>query len=90
MGGPSVGGPRGTARLSCYRERSLPYGVVDGIEGTLGRDAQHDRLRVVQDWGNRHADRLNPGEVLSRLGKHQVEVLAGGIVCRARDESCCV
>jgi hypothetical protein len=45
---------------------------------------------MIEDPGNCHAGGLNPGEALSRLGKHQVQVLARDIVRRARDESRCV
>ena len=75
MGSPSRGRPGNAARPSCYRNRSLPYSAVDGIQGALGREAQHYRLRVIQDPGNCNVDRPDPGEVLSRLGKHQVQVL---------------
>ena len=71
MGSPSRGRPGNTAGPSCYRERGLSYSAVDGIQGTLGREAQHDRLRVIQDPGNRHADRLDAAQALTRLGKHE-------------------
>ena len=59
MGSPPRGRPGNAARSSCYRERGLPYSAVDGIQGTLGREAQHDRLRVIKDPGNRDVDRLD-------------------------------
>src|SRR5579862_456887 len=85
MRGPALRGPGDVTRSSCHRECGLSYSVVDGIEGTLGGEAQHDRLRVVQDSGNRDADRLYRGEVLPRRGKHLVEVSARDIVRGARD-----
>ena len=87
MGSPSRGRPGNAALPSCYRERGLSYSAVDGIQGILGREAQHDRLRVIQDPGNSNVDRPDPGEVLSRLGKHQVQVLARNIFRRARNKS---
>ena len=71
-GSPSRGRPGNAASSSGYRERGSPYGAVDGIQGTLGREAQHDRLRVIYDPGNCNVDRLDAVEVLSRLGKHKV------------------
>ena len=90
MGSPSHGRPGNAAGSPCYRERGLPYSAVDGIQGTLGPESQHDRLRVIQDPGNRNADRLDAVQALARLGKHQLQVLARDIVRRARNESCSV
>ena len=90
MGSPPRGRAGNAAGSPCYGERGLPYGAVNGIQGALGCKAQHDRLRVIKDPGNRDVDRLNAAEVLLRPGEHQLQVLAGDIVRRARDESCCV
>jgi hypothetical protein len=70
MGIPPRGKPGNASRPACYRECSLPDSVVDGIQGTLGREAQHDRLRVIYDPGNCNVDRPDAVEVLLRLGKH--------------------
>jgi hypothetical protein len=42
---------------------------------------------MIQDPGDFNVDRPNPREVLLRLGKHQVQVLGGDIIRRARNEN---
>ena len=90
MGSPPRGRSGNASRSACYRECGYPYSAVDGIQGTLGREAQHDRLRVIQDPGNRDVDGLDAVKVPLRPGQHQLQVLAGDILRRARNEGCCV